>query len=258
MSQETIIFIGSPGVGKSTLGNGLAGSLIFKSGISAGQGLSTFLQKHVTAAGRCIIDTPGLADVNLRKVAATEISQALKQGGYLKIIFVITLEGGRARPQDVDSIKLVTDAVPVNTPFAILLNKLTNREHSVLSQRGGEFNTVIGSLTPPGRAVPSSAIFMFPDIPTLKDVNNAVAPLGPDFMSWIAQLQAAVINPAVIKEVQPDRAAAEAEEKRRELELKEAEQRAAQAAQQAEIARLQQVAAQHSAPAPKKRKWYKI
>lgn len=56
------------------------------------------------------MDTPGLADIKLRKQAAKAITEALKRDGNYQIFFVITLEAGRIRPEDMATIKLVLES----------------------------------------------------------------------------------------------------------------------------------------------------
>ena len=76
--------------GKSTLLNSVAGTVVFKSGVSAGKGLTSQLdQVNVGTISYC--DTPGLADDTHRKAAGVAISQVLKAGGPCQIIFVVTL-----------------------------------------------------------------------------------------------------------------------------------------------------------------------
>ncbi len=90
--EPTILLIGNPGVGKSTLsmGNGLLKKSEFKSGVSLGSGMTKILQV-VDELENCYTDTPGLSDTKMRKQAAVEIEKALKSGGSFKVFFVITL-----------------------------------------------------------------------------------------------------------------------------------------------------------------------
>ena len=118
------VLIGNPGVGKSTLLNTLLGRVAFKSGISFGNGLTQILQIERDEAGNSLIDTPGLSDVELRQKAAEEIKKALTRGGHFKIIFVITLEAGRIRPDDKTTMKLVLQAADmINRNYSIIINK---------------------------------------------------------------------------------------------------------------------------------------
>ena len=71
------------------------------------------------------MDTPGLSDIKLRKQAAEAITTALKQGGTYQVFFVISLESGRVRPEDVTTIKLVLESASDIKHFSLIINKLS-------------------------------------------------------------------------------------------------------------------------------------
>lgn len=130
--QQHFIFIGNPGVGKSALINSLIGKPVAQSGISAGTGLTQFFSSY-EHSGINYMDTPGLADVEKREQAAREIESALKKEGRYHIFFVVTLEAGRVKPEDVTTINTVMDAVKLENPgFNIVVNKLMPKEKHVI------------------------------------------------------------------------------------------------------------------------------
>ena len=120
----SIIIIGNPGAGKSTILNGLAGEILFTSGISLGNGLTDQLHEKRNEKG-IFFDTPGLADDTHREAAGKAISTALRRGGNFKILFFVLTESGRIVSQDVTTIKLVLDAVPqIKNNYGIVINKI--------------------------------------------------------------------------------------------------------------------------------------
>ena len=78
------------------------------------------------------MDTPGLADIKLREKAAKAITEALKKDGRYQIFFVITLEAGRIRPEDMTTIKLVLESASDITHYSIIINKLSNNAYNCL------------------------------------------------------------------------------------------------------------------------------
>ena len=64
--MTTIIAIGNPGSGKSTILNSFAGQLLFQSGVSIGSGLTKQLESK-TSKGITYVDTPGVADDTNKK-----------------------------------------------------------------------------------------------------------------------------------------------------------------------------------------------
>ena len=58
------VFVGNPGVGKSTMLNGMGRSLEFPSGVSFGTGRTTHLNVLFRKEeGDLLVDTPGLEDI---------------------------------------------------------------------------------------------------------------------------------------------------------------------------------------------------
>jgi len=119
----SIIAIGNPGSGKSTVLNCLAGEVLFKSGMSIGDGLTYQLDERENARGR-FYDTPGLADDTHREAAAKAISTALRKGGYFRVLFFIMANDGRVVKQDITTLRLVLDAAPeIGNHYGIVINK---------------------------------------------------------------------------------------------------------------------------------------
>ena len=107
-----VILLGNPGSGKSTLLNSFIGSCKFKSGISFGGGKTRQWEAVTLPNNVTFIDTPGLADYEIRSEVAKNITEALQEGGNFKFLFVATTLNGRFKAEDVTTIKLVLDAVP--------------------------------------------------------------------------------------------------------------------------------------------------
>ena len=131
------LLIGNPGVGKSTLANCMAKTALFKSGVIFGEGMTYQLdeEKH---DGVIYLDTPGLADIKMRKKAAEVITQGLKKNGTYQIFFVVTLEAGRLRPADLATIKLVLGNAEDITSYSLIINKLSKPVYNNLLKEDGE------------------------------------------------------------------------------------------------------------------------
>jgi len=138
--KQHTIFIGNPGVGKSALLNALVGRKAFCSGINAGTGLTRVLQSEEEPPGSNIfyVDTPGLEDMCTQEKAAKEIAAALRLDGIYKLVFVVTEESLRVRPQDITTINLVLDVIKLengemDVPYGIIVNKITGKRLAKLN-----------------------------------------------------------------------------------------------------------------------------
>jgi len=135
-----IIFVGNTGSGKSTIIASLSKNDTFQRGVSFGTGKTQFLNfKEDKRPGYNWIrwaDTPGLADVKIMKQAAKEISGALKKssesGRETILIFVCTLQGGRVRIEDINTISCVVESIQLadgkplpSNKYSILYNQVS-------------------------------------------------------------------------------------------------------------------------------------
>merc|ERR1712060_4757 len=133
------IFVGNPGVGKSTLLNIITDFDKFNSGNSYGKGLTKFMQEY-EHNGVMFYDSPGLADAEMRQQAGEEITKILKKGGDYKVFFVVTLEAGRVKPADRATMETILDCAPI-TDYGIILNKLTPGAYEDIHENTRTFGT---------------------------------------------------------------------------------------------------------------------
>lgn len=122
---------------ESTILNALCGTargqwMPFRSGLSVASGMTTALQTEVVNGVR-YSDTPGLDDVELKQRAAAAIADAIRLGGSVRLLFVLTMEAGRIRGSNLATIRIILDAltaadIDVDRRFTVALNNMTAGE----------------------------------------------------------------------------------------------------------------------------------
>lgn len=193
-----LIFVGNPGVGKSTILNGLTDSTEFPSGNSQnGAGITSEI-KRVERDGLIYWDSPGLADMKMRKEAAENLHKLFNQGGQFKIFFVVTGEAGRLRPQDkltIDQIlNSITKAVTGEISYGVIFNKMEpevlenfeNPKHQLRAELTAAMNVDV--TTENGKMAKSLHTFgigLSDDLNRVQPTNNKM-PMTPEFKQFIA------------------------------------------------------------------------
>ena len=178
--MASIIAVGNPGVGKSTILNCLAEELMFKSGTSFGKGLTYQMDEKTNKNGR-FFDTPGLADRQLREAAGTAITEALKKGGEYKILFFLRTQSGRAVVEDITTFKLVLNSAPeIGHQYGLVINQVNNKLSKKFKENHENkksFLTDIFSNIDPKRHCSLNNISFLPTIKDAEDEDNQLIPL---------------------------------------------------------------------------------
>jgi GTPase Era involved in 16S rRNA processing len=148
-NKPCTVLIGNPGSGKSTLLNTVMGARKFQSGVSFGSGLTQALQ-IVPSPAMDFADTPGLSDPTIRERAAEEINSLFVSRSNVCIVFVVTIESGRVRPDDVATITSVLNSLNIadlTDRFSIIVNKVKARTAAELERNAEARDKVVMSLT---------------------------------------------------------------------------------------------------------------
>ena len=194
------LFIGNPGAGKSTLADCIAERILFKSGISFGSGITYRLDKE-KHNGIMYLDIPGLADIKMRKAAASAITEALSQNGSYQIFFVVTLSAGRLRPEDLATIWLVLLNAPEINQFSIIINKLSQKEYSNL-QNDNENSRLLAPIELIGGCHKYTVLLLVHN-PTLGDADDKIVN-NPELISFVSNAHWVKVDSSNVSEIPGD------------------------------------------------------
>ena len=190
------LFIGHPGVGKSTLADCVAGRLLFKSGLTFGSGTTYRLEKEIHG-GIMYLNTPGLADICMQSAAASAITEALSQNGKYQIFFVITLSAGRFRPQDLETIWLVLLNAPDINCFNIIINKCSKSDYNDFRNENNQ-SILFAALEFMG--VHKYKVLVLPRNNILEDADNQIVDF-PELVTFVEAAQWVYINSSNVSEI---------------------------------------------------------
>lgn len=193
-----IIFCGNPGAGKSTLLSSISG-MQFDSGLSWGRGLTAELrfQESPLMPGLKFGDTPGLSDIKLAEEASKAITQALltaaKENANVKIFFVVTVESGRIRTDDLYTIKQVMGSItlpdgskPGPNNYGLIINKCDFLDRPDFQSQGLRIlmNEVAQPESPTSVPFTTVCLKFLPQIPEMANASNKMLKL-PELMEFV-------------------------------------------------------------------------
>ena len=234
--QSDVIFVGNPGVGKSTLLNSVSG-VQFNSGFNWGDGLNIRINFKTSPAfpGVRFGDTPGLADIEMAERAAEAITAALKdgarQGRRTMIFFIVTVQAGRVKPDDLFTIKQVMGSIifpngerPSKNDYGVIINKCTFLNRPDFSTTGRQrFQNIFGTTS---GTVPytTNHLYFVPHVSSMVDARNSTHEFT-GLREWVMQYSGMNISTVETIDVSrlEEQLRAAADLHRKEMEKLEAE-----------------------------------
>eukprot|EP00026_Physarum_polycephalum_P007352 Phypoly_transcript_07411.p1 GENE.Phypoly_transcript_07411~~Phypoly_transcript_07411.p1 ORF type:complete len:316 (+),score=76.97 Phypoly_transcript_07411:656-1603(+) len=140
----------------------------------------------------------------MRQQAASEIERALKTGGIFKVIFMVTLEAGRVKPDDKTTIQLVLNAAPqIESNYSILINKLPKTTVEKLKNNENDRKALVVALN---EGLPGT-FFIYYNVrhADLEDEENKVVALDPELIAFIESAPTITLTTENVTAIQFDK-----------------------------------------------------
>ncbi|KAG0278161.1 hypothetical protein BGZ95_004551 [Linnemannia exigua] len=136
--QYSLVLVGNPGVGKSSILNALGGH--FDTGFSRVTGLTrTLTTMDTSIEGRNIrlVDLPGIFDCRADSEHTNEhhfkiLHDALEDGNPYVIFFVISPNDGRISPSDFTVMKALLDSLDESPIVGLILTKVEREDYDAI------------------------------------------------------------------------------------------------------------------------------
>ena len=147
------------------------------------------------------MDTPGLADQQLREAAADAIKKGLTQNGFYNVFFAMSFQNGRVRPDDVTTMKLVLEAAPIMS-YGIITNQVGVKAYESIHTDSHVRGKVVNALwfNFPQEKREANIRFAAKDA-ELEEGGNVVKPLPDALRAFIQATPAVVIAANEVKDV---------------------------------------------------------
>merc|ERR1719277_2369803 len=186
------------------------------------------------------MDTPGLADLKLRSQASEAIATALRSGGWYRLFFVVTLEAGRFKPDDLTTIRLVLQASKDIKDYGLILNKVSKRVARQLEDPN-EMNSLMDLVFGDPNIPRTTRVFLNPDDPDLRDEDDMYVPASIELKRFVQSVADCFVRSEEVadlkinefEELQAEAAEEQQrrfDEKQQELQNMEQEKKGAEAA----------------------------
>jgi hypothetical protein len=147
----------------------------------------------------------------MRRIAATEIGEALRQGGpgpgNYKIIFrvALTLESGSVKADDAATIQAVLDAILTEVPYGIVVNKLSRNSLAEIQHDENAQKTLCAALNDHSHT-PTAHICLYEEISDLKDAFHMAHSPTQELITGrlIHSIPSCNLRPEAVRQVQAD------------------------------------------------------